>query len=451
MYYNSKEKGRWICRGFWAIVFAVVGCVMAANAQSTSLTFETGGLNGGAILTGPKDFDGETLVVPESTIISGKEYKVTEIMASAFSKNASIKKVELPSSIKKLGKNCFWYSVVNEINFPEGFEYLETKILYQTPVVSLKFPSSLTEICVSNHIIDNIPSLEFVDFSACNKISNWKFVDGSLVTNFLYRLPALKEARLPSSVESVGEGFVYSCPELEKMYLYAVEPPSFGGGNLTNFVMAGSNDEYPSFTLYVPNGSVEAYKNSWWGEVKQIKAIEAIPEDEEKPDVPAENDGPAKTIRLTDKTGQQFEISFRNGEGGNTIVTVTLPEDCPSFLYTKSHDEIAIESSANTHKVVMTDLQEPQHVEFMLDNEVATGKIERIDSADYQPIIRINGRQIAITNAACANAELYDLNGLLLTSVPVINREAQLDCPSLGTPVILRLGSESYKLTPANQ
>ncbi len=48
-----------------------------------------------------------TLTVPDTVMVSGKNYKVTEIKANAFKNNKKLKKVTIGKNIERIGKNAF--------------------------------------------------------------------------------------------------------------------------------------------------------------------------------------------------------------------------------------------------------------------------------------------------------------------------------------------------------
>ena len=48
-----------------------------------------------------------TLTVPNTVMVGGKKYKVTEIKANAFKNNKKLKKITIGKNIEKIGKNAF--------------------------------------------------------------------------------------------------------------------------------------------------------------------------------------------------------------------------------------------------------------------------------------------------------------------------------------------------------
>ena len=63
------------------------------------------------------------------------------------------------------------------------------------------------------------------------------------------------------------------CTELDELYCYAITPPTTEGG-LSPFESVSSNNIYSTCRLYVPAGSIEAYRSAqYWGDFTNIKAI----------------------------------------------------------------------------------------------------------------------------------------------------------------------------------
>ena len=82
-----------------------------------------------------------------------------------------------------------------------------------------------------------------------------------------------KSIIIPSSVINIGRCSVGMCTELDELYCYAITPPTTEGG-LSPFESVSSNNIYSTCTLYVPEGSIEAYRSAqYWGDFTNIKAI----------------------------------------------------------------------------------------------------------------------------------------------------------------------------------
>ena len=69
------------------------------------------------------------------------------------------------------------------------------------------------------------------------------------------RMEALTTITIPSKVTSIGAAAFSNCSALQSIYIEATTPPTLGDG-----VFANVNADLSTIPLYVPNGSVAAYK-----------------------------------------------------------------------------------------------------------------------------------------------------------------------------------------------
>lgn len=79
---------------------------------------------------------------------------------------------------------------------------------------------------------------------------------------------SLTSVNIPSSVTEIGVNAFYSCNSLKSIYVYAENVPSLGSD-----VFDGCDSE--NCTLYVPNGTYDAYWLSEWGRFKNIVEFDA--------------------------------------------------------------------------------------------------------------------------------------------------------------------------------
>ena len=75
-------------------------------------------------------FKGTSLVIPETIDIDGKTYTVTEVECFGFSDSESLVDVQLPSTLKLLGQQCFDECYhLKSVDIPNGCK-LESYIFY---------------------------------------------------------------------------------------------------------------------------------------------------------------------------------------------------------------------------------------------------------------------------------------------------------------------------------
>ena len=72
------------------------------------------------------DKKAKTAIIPTTVKVNGVNYQVTAIAAKAFANNKSLKKVVIPASVRKIGKQAF-----------SGCKNLKT-IIFKTPHLTKK-------------------------------------------------------------------------------------------------------------------------------------------------------------------------------------------------------------------------------------------------------------------------------------------------------------------------
>ena len=162
---------------------------------------------------------------------------VTSIGCSVFEGCTSLTSVNIPSSVTVIGFNAFeGCSSLTSVNIPSGVtEILRGAFEGCSSLASVNIPSSMTKI----------ESLVFAD---CNSLTSIK---------------------IPSSVTVIDEYAFYGCKGLKSIYIYAEKVPclysmnTFGGCDLKNC------------TLYVPNGTYDAYNWSPFREFENIVEFDA--------------------------------------------------------------------------------------------------------------------------------------------------------------------------------
>ncbi|MCI6702172.1 MAG: leucine-rich repeat domain-containing protein [Prevotella sp.] len=197
----------------------------------------------------------DTLLIPQTTVEIGKE---------AFHGLRKLKSFEIPKEVKAIGEGAFIdCNVLKTIAFPDAITKLEPRVMAR---------------CYE---------LETVVYPAKLKVIG----DGAFMSCY-----ALKEINIPATTDSLGMGAFLACegarkiviPEgmktiskfafgrcevMEEVYCYATVPPT---------CPAEAFNDVPVSTcmLYVPKGSMEAYKTSvgfqQFPNVEEMKNIETL-------------------------------------------------------------------------------------------------------------------------------------------------------------------------------
>lgn len=218
-------------------VSTLISCItLFANIQQVNGIYYS--LDSALTATVVKDtingYQGITKVVIPSTITSeGVTYTVTAIGHSAFSGCSALTAIELPNTLEEIDDLAF----------------------NATGLTHITLPSSIT-------------SVELHSFAECSALKSVNISDGiTTVFNMLFALcPALTTLELGRDVQKIGIMAFYNSASLAKITCHAVVPPSV--------VDAFSGSIYSTAVLYVPEASIDAYKEaSTWKDFLNIKAI----------------------------------------------------------------------------------------------------------------------------------------------------------------------------------
>ena len=151
----------------------------------------------------------------------------------------------VPASVKVLGNSSFYHSNnLTSLILPDGLTTVEDFALYACQKLKMVYiPSSLTSIGEG--------------FLAFSNVEHVKIPEGvtELSYQFLGGCSALKTLELPASLTTPGWLFCGDCTALQSVTCKAVTPPALESNAFKNVVLAG-------VTLKVPAASVSAYENA---------------------------------------------------------------------------------------------------------------------------------------------------------------------------------------------
>lgn len=143
-------------------------------------------------------------------------------------------KANIPSTVKKIGENAFANTGISHITLPEGLEILESGIFF-----SCKF---LQDTIVIPSTVKQIRSYAFAD---CDMLA---------------------AVVLPAGLEGIQSDAFRACFSLDYIQCLGSVPPVIESNSF-------SGVEKNNFTVVVPEGAVEAYKNAdGWREFKRISS-----------------------------------------------------------------------------------------------------------------------------------------------------------------------------------
>ena len=212
------------------------------------------------------------------TIPSG----VTSIGNWAFSGCIGLTSLTLPSGVTEIGKSAFdGCSGLTSVNIPSSVTSISGWAFSGcSGLTSLTIPSGVTSIgqrafsdcsgLTSLTLPSSVTSIDQVAFYGCSGLTSLTIPSG--VTSigqgaFLY-CSGLTSLTIPSGVTSIGKYAFYECSRLTSIYVYPENLPELGTDIFTGC-------DAKNCTVYVPTGTVDAYRSSEFGYFKNIVEFDA--------------------------------------------------------------------------------------------------------------------------------------------------------------------------------
>ncbi len=182
---------------------------------------------------------------------------LTLIREDAFSYSGRLERITIPANVTTLEDYLFFDSyALAEVTLPEGLASLGYMAFYDCmSLAGIELPDTLTSIGNSC-------------FGGCSLLAEIEIPEGitAIGSNTFHTCQSLEKVILPSTIESIGDSAFFYCTSLNELIVRAITPPVANNGSLYN---------YDSATLYVPAGSVEAYRSANnWGLFTNITAIQ---------------------------------------------------------------------------------------------------------------------------------------------------------------------------------
>ena len=129
--------------------------------------------------------------------------------------------------------------------------------------------SSSQRYDITEKDLSGITSIRQYAFRGCSYLNSVSVPEGvTSLASYAFYASGITQISLPSTLESVGGSVIYNCTSLQTITCRAVTPPSLSASNSIQTSNALKD-------IYVPAGSVDAYKNAtnWSSHSSKIKPI----------------------------------------------------------------------------------------------------------------------------------------------------------------------------------
>lgn len=340
---------------------------------------------------------------------------VTIIEREAFCFCESLEKVKLPESLRVIPPlafdNCH---NLREINFPETLVEIGSKAFYRTKLSSVTIPENVT--IINEYTFCNCSELKSVKLpSHLTEIHNRGFAATGItelsLPNTLLILDEwafnacrqLRSVYIPDGLTSIPNYSFQACDSLKEFHIRSVKPLSitenaFGAGDVKTPISSAS--------LFVPKGSLDAYKNAdIWSEFANI-----IEEDISVyiNDIPPLVTGSTATMELIKTPNVAYFNNAKWSSSNNNVATV----DNNGVITAISEGTATIEFSATvkndtyTAKRTITVIETPENY-FIVNDLIGYNK-----QVITVPVSMINNK-----NITAFQCDIYLPDGLEIATV----------------------------------
>ncbi len=214
-----------------------------------------------------------TANIPASVTYSGTTYSVTSIGYQAFNHCTGLKSITIGNSVTSIGGLAFYFcSSLTSVAIPNNVTSIGDQAFYwctgltSVSLTSVTIGNSVTSI--GDYAFTNCTSLTSITIgNGVTSIGNYAFRECTALTsvtipnsvtsigyNAFYICTGLTSVTIGNSVTSIGGAAFKDCSSLTSVTIEAETPPALGGGAFDH-----TND----CPIYVPCGTLDAYKTAW--------------------------------------------------------------------------------------------------------------------------------------------------------------------------------------------
>ena len=225
--------------------------------ETSSTTYDTGGIHTNAF----SRTSGQKLTMVSHTFEDGVgtitfNGDIANIGYAAFARCYDLTSIDIPDSVTTIGQSVFVFcSGLTSINIPSGVTSINNAAFHSC--------SSLTSIVIPN----SVTSIGESTFHTCSGLTSINIPSGVTSIGLLAfaNCSSLTSIDIPRRVTSIGRQAFQGCSSLTSITVEATTPPTLGSD-----VFA-----LTSCPIYVPSGSVDAYKvaSGWSTYASRIQAI----------------------------------------------------------------------------------------------------------------------------------------------------------------------------------
>lgn len=213
------------------------------------------------------------LVLPETVVIRGESYKVTEIGRRSFMNNTALTSVTFPASITKVGCDAFWEC--------SNLSKVEAASLQSWCNIDFEMDEgaghgiSSNPLMYANHLfVNGIKVIDLIIPDEVTEIKDWAFA----------YMTGLKSVKMPASVTTIGARAFLECNSLQDVTLSenltAIGTGAFYQTNLQSIVFPeslktiddGAFSETPLVLVEIPDG-VENMGKMAFKDCKELKTV----------------------------------------------------------------------------------------------------------------------------------------------------------------------------------
>lgn len=270
--------------------------VLSSSARTVTTAVGSGNLDFPNL-----DASGE-LVLPEKVYNGATEYTLVEIGAFSFNGNENITSVVIPETVTKIGQSAFAKCRnMTDFKWHDNITTLGRNMFNGTHLTSITIPPKITEITdyafsgmdyLTNIIVpDHVTKVGPAAFHSCNFARTIFIGEGvtEIAEDGFRGCSKAVSIVIGSNVKKIGN-MAFENMKAAKVVSLNPTPPTvvpWSSGSYYAFTLEGDYTTDKSHILYVPKGSVDAYRkaNGWKG---FPNIMEYEPEEEPEPEEPIE-------------------------------------------------------------------------------------------------------------------------------------------------------------------